>query len=366
MSDTAGAARADTNAERPSGQVVEARGLTKRFTGQERPAVNEVDLTTEQGEYLVLLGPSGCGKTTLLRMVAGLEQPTSGEVLIGGRVVNGLPPRARRIAMVFQSYALYPHKTVAQNIAFPLKAEKLPKEEQQRKVAWAAGLLGIEHLLGRRPRHLSGGERQRVALGRALVREPSVLLLDEPLSNLDAKLRATARDDLRAFHDRVGTTTIYVTHDQVEAMGMGDRIVVMLDGRIRQIGPPLEVYDHPSDTFVATFLGSPPMNLVPRGDGLVGFRPEKMLPAPAVESRPAESSVVELHVHRIEHLSGDRHLHGTLIGLGDPTTVIVRLPATVTVPVETGTKHDMVVSHADLRFFDAATGVAREPVRTGP
>ncbi|MGH9153175.1 MAG: ABC transporter ATP-binding protein [Acidimicrobiales bacterium] len=339
--------------------------MTKRFDGQDRPAVDGVDLAAGQGEYLVLLGPSGCGKTTLLRLVAGLEQPTSGEVAIGGRVVNGLPPRARRIAMVFQSYALYPHKTVAQNIAFPLKAERLGKEDQQRKVSWAAALLGIEHLLGRRPRHLSGGERQRVALARALVREPAVLLLDEPLSNLDAKLRATARDDLRAFHDRVGTTTIYVTHDQVEAMAMGDRIVVMLDGRIRQVGPPVRVYDHPADTFVATFLGSPPMNLVPRGDVLVGFRPEKALPAAAAGSAGADAVVVRLAVRRIEHLSGDRHLHGMLTGLGDPTPVIVRLPATVTTPVEPGTEHDMVVRSADLRFFDAATGAARQAAAAG-
>ena len=243
------------------------------------PAVDHVDLATEEGEYLVLLGPSGCGKTTLLRMIAGLEQPTVGEVRIDGDLVNGLPPRARRIAMVFQSYALYPHKTVRQNIVFPLKAEKLPTEKRDEKVAWAAELLGLAHLLDRRPRQLSGGERQRVALARALVREPSVFLLDEPLSNLDAKLRAVARDDLKDFHERVGTTTIYVTHDQVEAMGMGDRIVVMLDGEVRQVGPPQAVYERPADTFVATFLGSPPMNLIPRGDDIVGFRPEKALPA---------------------------------------------------------------------------------------
>ena len=351
--------------ERRAGLAVEARRLTKRFDGQDRPAVDDVDLLTEQGEYVVLLGPSGCGKTTLLRMIAGLEQPTSGEVLIGGNVVNGLPPRARRIAMVFQSYALYPHKTVAQNIAFPLRAAKLPKEEQEKKVAWAAGLLGIENLLRRRPRHLSGGERQRVALARALVRDPSVFLLDEPLSNLDAKLRASARDDLKEFHERVGTTTIYVTHDQVEAMGMGDRIVVMLDGRIRQVGPPLNVYDRPADTFVATFLGSPPMNLVPRGETLVGFRPEKMLPAAVVPAGGETHATVQLDVHRIEHLSGDRHLHGTLAGLGDPTPVIVRLPATVVTPVETGATYDMVVRHEDLRFFDAGTGAATEAVPLG-
>ena len=344
--------------------AVEARRLTKTYKGQERPAVAGVDVATEQGEYLVLLGPSGCGKTTLLRMVAGLEQPTSGEVLIGGEVVNGLPPRARRIAMVFQSYALYPHKTVRQNIAFPLRAERLDRSSQEHKVTWAADLLGIRELLDRKPRHLSGGERQRVALARALVRDPSVFLLDEPLSNLDAKLRASARDDLKEFHGRVGTTTIYVTHDQVEAMGMGDRIVVMLDGGIRQIGPPLEVYENPADTFVATFLGSPPMNLIPRGETLVGFRPEKMLPAAAM---PADTEHVrtKLHVQRIEHLSGDRHLHGTLTGLGEPAPVIVRLPATVLTPVSTGADHEMVVRHSDLRFFDAGSRAACQPIPVG-
>src|ERR671916_1764971 len=241
--------------------AVAVRGLKKHYRHGDVAAVDGVDIATHAGEYLVLLGPSGCGKTTLLRTIAGLEQPTEGEVLIGGNVVNGLPPRLRRVAMVFQSYALYPHKTVLDNIVFPLKAARLDKAERERKARWAAELLGIDRLLSRRPRQLSGGERQRVALARALVREPSVFLLDEPLSNLDAKLRALARDDLKEFHERVGTTTIYVTHDQVEAMGMGDRIVVMLDGQVRQVGPPQDVYDDPADTFVATFIGSPPMNL---------------------------------------------------------------------------------------------------------
>ena len=349
----------------PPGLRVEARRLTKRFDAGPRAAVDNVDIATEEGEYLVLLGPSGCGKTTLLRMIAGLEQQTSGDVLIGGHLMNGLPPRARRIAMVFQSYALYPHKTVRQNIAFPLRAAKVDPAEQERRIGWASELLGITGLLDRRPRHLSGGERQRVALARALVREPSVLLLDEPLSNLDAKLRTSARDDLRAFHERVGTTTIYVTHDQVEAMGMGDRIVVMLDGRVLQIGPPREVYDDPADTFVATFLGSPPMNLVTRDDANVGFRPEKMLPASLLQGATDGYAVTALDVHRIEHLSGDRHLHGTLSGLGEPTRVIVRLPATVLTPIDTGTTYDMVVRHDDLRFFDLATGRARAAVRLG-
>jgi len=350
---------------RRAGLAVEARALTKRFDGGHRPAVDDVSLATSEGEYLVLLGPSGCGKTTLLRMIAGLEQPSSGEVLIGGNVVNGLPPRARRIAMVFQSYALYPHKSVRNNIAFPLKAEGMAREVRERRVVWAAEMLGITPLLDRRPRHLSGGERQRVALARALVRQPSVFLLDEPLSNLDAKLRASARDDLREFHDQVGTTTIYVTHDQVEAMGMGDRIAVMLDGQVRQLGPPVEVYEQPADTFVATFLGSPPMNLVRRDDVIVGFRPEKALPASVLGGNLDGHVLVQLAVNRIEHLSGDRHLHGVLTGLGEPTPVIVRLPATVLVPMQTGETCEMVVREEDLRFFDIETEHARAPVRLG-
>src|ERR687891_6276 len=242
--------------------AVALRGLAKRYHGADRNAVDGIDIETSEGEYLVLLGPSGCGKTTLLRTIAGLEEATEGEVLIGGNVVNGLPPRARQVAMVFQSYALYPHKSVLQNIAFPLKAEKIDKAEREKKARWAAGLLGIEPLLDRKPRQLSGGERQRVALARALVREPSVFLLDEPLSNLDAKLRTSARDELKRFQQRVGTTTIYVTHDQAEAMGLGDRIAVLDQGQVHQVGHPVEVYDHPANTFVATFIGSPPMNLV--------------------------------------------------------------------------------------------------------
>jgi multiple sugar transport system ATP-binding protein len=344
--------------------AVEIRGLKKHFHGGQVHAVDGVNIQTREGEYLVLLGPSGCGKTTLLRTIAGLEEATEGEVLIGGNVVNGLPPRARQVAMVFQSYALYPHKTVLQNIAFPLKAEKMPKGERERKAEWAAGRLGIEGLLTRKPRQLSGGERQRVALARALVRDPSVFLLDEPLSNLDAKLRTSARDELKQFQGRVGTTTIYVTHDQAEAMGLGDRIAVMYEGKVRQIGPPREVYANPADTFVATFLGSPPMNLVGRGDHLLGFRPESLLPS---EQVPGEGNklTASLDVRRIEYLSGDRHVYGTLNGLGEETRVIARLPATVTTPLEPGDVREFAVHEQDLRFFDAETGkqTAAEPVR---
>src|SRR5499426_1386711 len=256
--------------------IVETRDIKKRFG--DTLAVDGVDIATQEGEFLVLLGPSGCGKTTLLRMIAGLETPSTGEILIGGRVVNDLPPRARKIAMVFQSYALYPHMTVFRNIAFPLKAQRVAKSAIPQKVEWAATLFGIGHLLHRKPRELSGGERQRVALARALVREPAVFLLDEPLSNLDAQLRASARDELQQLQRRVGTTTIYVTHDQVEAMGLGDRIAVMKAGVVRQIGTPQEIYDKPADTFVAGFVGSPPMNLVRHRDYLLGFRPEDFHP----------------------------------------------------------------------------------------
>jgi multiple sugar transport system ATP-binding protein len=343
--------------------AVELRGLKKRYHG-DVVAVDGVDVETAEGEYLVLLGPSGCGKTTLLRTIAGLEEATEGEVLIGGNVVNGLPPRARQVAMVFQSYALYPHKSVLQNIAFPLKAEKMSKEERERRATWAAELLGIERLLARKPRQLSGGERQRVALARALVREPSVFLLDEPLSNLDAKLRASARDELKQFQERIGTTTIYVTHDQAEAMGLGDRIAVMYEGKVRQIGPPREVYEHPADTFVATFLGSPPMNLVRRGDQLVGFRPENLLPAELVSGN-GDNVTARLDIARIEYLSGDRHVYGTLTGIGEETRVIARLPATITTPLEDGDTRDFAVNERDLRFFDAETGkqTAAQPAR---
>jgi multiple sugar transport system ATP-binding protein len=271
----------------------------------------------------------------------------------------GLPPRARKIAMVFQSYALYPHKTAGKNIEFPLKAAGMAPEERAKKVEWAAELFGITRLLGRRPRNLSGGERQRVALARALVREPDVFLLDEPLSNLDAKLRATARDDLKQFQDRVGTTTVYVTHDQVEAMGLGDRIAVMSEGRIRQLGTPHDVYHDPADTFVATFLGSPPMNIVRRDDVLVGFRPESLLPKGVVQ--PDDDAVtVPFHVHRVENLGSERHLVGTVSGIGEDTRVIAMLPSTVSVDIPVEETSEFVIRGADLRFFDTAGGLRTE------
>jgi multiple sugar transport system ATP-binding protein len=346
--------------------TVEVRNLHKQFEPGHVRAIDGIDLATNEGEYLVLLGPSGCGKTTLLRTIAGLEEPTSGDVLIGGQVVTGLPPRARRIAMVFQSYALYPHKTVQANIEFPLRAQGMAPADRQARARRAAGLLGIEHLLDRKPRQLSGGERQRVALARALVRDPSVFLLDEPLSNLDAKLRAGARDELKRFQQEVGVTTVYVTHDQSEAMGLGDRIAVMSEGKVRQVGAPIQVYDHPEDTFVATFIGSPPMNLVPHDGALIGFRPEHLLP---VENVTGERLTTPLHVERIEYLSGDRHVYGTVTlgapGATAPTRVIARLPATVDTPIHPGERHHFAVPAGKLRSFDADSGRRIDPVRLG-
>src|SRR5438445_977919 len=345
--------------------IVETRKLTKVFKQGQAGAVNDVNLQTRESEFLVFLGPSGSGKTTLLRMSAGLETPTSGEVLIGGSVVNHLPPRERRIAMVFQSYALYPHLTVYQNIVFPLKAQKIKKELHKQKVDWAASLLGIGRLLDRKPRELSGGERQRVALARAIVREPSVFLLDEPLSNLDAKLRASAREELEQFQKRIGTTAIYVTHDQIEAMAMGDRVVVMSQGSVRQIGTPTEVYDQPADTFVATFLGSPPMNILPANGVIVGFRPEHFLP-PGVAERLGEHVSYQFRVTHSEYLGAERILYGTMEGGAfNERKVISRIPATHGAEISDGNVYSFAVANRDLKFFDpkteTRTAAARPP-----
>jgi multiple sugar transport system ATP-binding protein len=340
--------------------VVETRNLTKVFKQGELGAVNNVSLATEEGEFLVFLGPSGSGKTTLLRMIAGLETPTSGDILIGGRVVNRLSPRQRRIAMVFQSYALYPHLSVYKNIAFPLKAQRVPREQHRAKVEWASELLGIGRLLDRKPRELSGGERQRVALARAIVRQPAVFLLDEPLSNLDAKLRASAREELEQFHKNIGTTTIYVTHDQVEAMAMGDRIVVLHQGFVRQIGTPRDVYETPADTFVATFLGSPPMNLLEFSDVIVGFRPESFLPA---EHAPAGEQVKFRYVvNYVEYLGAERVLYGSIEGARfESKEIVSRLSWTTPGKFEKGSAHDFAVARKDLRFFDRKTEKTTAP-----
>ena len=332
--------------------TVEIRGVKKHYG--DVVAVDGVDLVTKDGEFLVLLGPSGCGKTTLLRMIAGFETPSAGELVIAGEVVNELPPRARKIAMVFQSYALYPHMTVFKNIAFPLKAQRLNKAAISQKVEWAAALFGIGHLLHRKPRELSGGERQRVALARALVREPAVFLLDEPLSNLDAQLRASARDELQQFQRRIGTTTIYVTHDQVEAMGLGDRIAVMKAGTVRQIGTPQEIYHEPADTFVARFVGSPPMNLVQQQNYVLGFRPEQFLPKGS-QNGIANVIIFPFRVTRVEYLGADRLLYGTLGGAFSDQKVIARLPSTVTVDIKPETTYDFTVEDKELKFFDKST-----------
>ncbi|MCP4070486.1 MAG: sn-glycerol-3-phosphate ABC transporter ATP-binding protein UgpC [Hyphomicrobiales bacterium] len=228
--------------------------------------IHGVDIDIADGEFVVLVGPSGCGKSTLLRMIAGLEDITAGVIQIGDKVVNNLPPAQRDIAMVFQNYALYPHKTVAANMAFSLHMRKMDKQEIKNRVDRAAEILGLEPYLGRYPRALSGGQRQRVAMGRAIVRDPQLFLFDEPLSNLDAKLRVQMRSEIRELHQRLSTTTVYVTHDQIEAMTMADKIVVMQDGNIEQIGSPLDLYDYPNNTFVASFIGSPSMNMI---DGVV-------------------------------------------------------------------------------------------------
>src|SRR3990172_1659398 len=240
---------------------VDIRGARKRFGLTE--IIHGVDVAIGDGEFAVLVGPSGCGKSTLLRMIAGLEEISAGEIAIGGRVVNALPPKERDVAMVFQNYALYPHMTVADNMAFSLKLRRADSGLIERRVREAADILGLKPYLAPYPRQLSGGQRQRVAMGRAIVRDPQVFLFDEPLSNLDAKLRVQMRVEIKALHQRLRTTSVYVTHDQVEAMTMADRIVVMHDGRVEQIGTPLELYDNPRNLFVAGFIGSPAMNFIP-------------------------------------------------------------------------------------------------------
>ncbi len=243
---------------------VTVRDLRKAYGAVE--VMSGLNLDIRDGEFVVLVGPSGCGKSTLLRMIAGLEEVTAGDIRIGERRVNNLPPSERDIAMVFQSYALYPHKTVAANMGFPLKMRGMDKAEIDGRVTRAAEILGLVPYLGRYPRALSGGQRQRVAMGRAIVRDPQVFLFDEPLSNLDAKLRVQMRSEIRELHQRLKTTTVYVTHDQIEAMTMADKIVVLQAGRIEQVGAPLDLYDRPENTFVAAFIGSPSMNLI---DGVV-------------------------------------------------------------------------------------------------
>lgn len=335
--------------------VVETKDLKKHF--EDVYAVDGINLAIREGEFLVLLGPSGSGKTTLMRMIAGLEKPTGGTIHIGDRLVNDLPPRERKVAMVFQSYALYPHMTVYKNIAFPLKPLGYDRKTLDEKVRRAARMFDIERLLNRKPRQCSGGERQRVALARAVVREPQVFLLDEPLSNLDAKLRALARDELKQFQRQLGVTTIYVTHDQVEAMGMGDRVAVMSHGRMHQLGTPEELYRSPADTFVATFLGSPPMNLLEMDTCIIGFHPEHFLPhGLSLDHEMVDPLEIPFDVTRVEYLGSERFLYGTVMTHAGPTKIVAKLPSLVKAQVEAGRTLPFMVSRSDLVYFDKQSG----------
>ena len=326
--------------------LVEFKGVSKEFGGVK--AVNNVDLEVRDGELLVLLGPSGSGKTTLMRLCAGLERLTNGKIVVDGKEINDLPPRKREIAMVFQTYALYPHKSVYENIAFPLKVQGLKQEEIREKVEWATGLFNIGHLLDRKPSQLSGGERQRVAISRAVVRKPQVFLMDEPLSNLDAKVRDFARGELKKFQQEIGVTTIFVTHDQIEAMGLGDRIAILNKGRLRQIGTPHDIYNNPADTFVAGFIGTPPMNFLEQDGKTVGFRPEIFLPAESIQE--GERQDFRFKVDLCENLGSYRVIYGTI---GD---VRVRSRLTQPIELEKGKTYDFSVRRKDLYFFDRESG----------
>jgi sn-glycerol 3-phosphate transport system ATP-binding protein len=345
-------------------------GVTKEFPGG-TVAVDELSLSVSAGEFMILVGPSGCGKTTALRMLAGLETPSSGEIAIGGEVVNDIGPRDRDIAMVFQNYALYPHMSVYRNLAFGLRQRRTPKPEIERRVREIAEMLGLEALLGRRPAQLSGGQRQRVAIGRALVREPRAFLLDEPLSNLDAKLRVEMRAELKRLHNQLAITTVYVTHDQVEAMTLGHRIAVMSHGRLQQVGTPAEVYDTPANTYVATFIGSPAMNLLPgrvvagrltcgglaydwSGEApervLVGLRPESL-----IQARDGEPGL-DVGVELLERLGGSVQLTGATVVDGESVTLTAMLDAHA--PVAEGDRLRLTCARERVRLFDPDTGLA--------
>ena len=330
--------------------------VTKRF--DETIAVNDLSIDVADGEFLVLVGPSGCGKTTALRMLAGLEDISAGRILIGERVVNNVAPGKRNIAMVFQSYALYPHMTVYGNLAFSLKNFNVPRNEIDRRVREAAEVLELGALLKRKPKQLSGGQRQRVALGRAIVREPLAFLMDEPLSNLDAALRVQTRAEILKLQNRLGTTTIYVTHDQIEAMTMGDRIAVMNLGVLQQIGSPVELYTHPANTFVATFIGSPAMNLLPSGalgvgiggsGRLLGFRPEDVQLANGARGDRAEYDAT---VEVVQYL-GDEQL--AYLKLQD-AEVVAKLP--IEDELQLGMRRKFAVPYRKLHLFDEESGKA--------
>jgi multiple sugar transport system ATP-binding protein len=328
--------------------------VTKRFDGT--VAVDDLTLEIAQGELLVLVGPSGCGKSTALRMLAGLEDVTEGRILIGERVVNNVSPASRDVAMVFQSYALYPHMTVYDNLAFGLRNFKVPRTEIDERVRNAAAILEMGDLLKRKPKQLSGGQRQRVALGRAIVREPVAFLMDEPLSNLDAALRVQTRAEIMKLQKRLGTTTIYVTHDQVEAMTMGDRIAVMRAGVLQQVGVPEELYTQPANVFVAQFIGSPAMNLVPAGvvDGpgrsgqLLGFRPEHV----ELGRGGGDGAGFEADVEVVEYLGDEQLAH---LRIRDEQ-ILAKLP--VEHRLHPGGTEPFSVPAAKLHLFDADSGEA--------
>ncbi len=336
--------------------LVELRGIKKYF--DKVRAVDGVELEIEDGEFLVILGPSGCGKTTMMRMIAGLEKPTAGQIFIGGSDVTALPPRKRGVSMVFQSYALYPHMNVFNNIAFPLRAQSRQKKFDKRtirdKVESTAALLEIDMLLDRRPRQLSGGQRQRVAIARAMITQPAVLLLDEPLSNLDAKLRASARDELKDFQRSSNITAVFVTHDQIEAMGLGDRIVVMSDGKIQQVGTPQLIYDDPANEFVATFLGSPSMNMLRSDAFSFGFRPENFLPKTLADS-PENARIFHYYVKRVEYLGSDRLVYGYVHG-HDSDLTLAKVPSNVRVSLDIDSDYEFAVHNSDIKFFDKGSG----------
>jgi len=329
---------------------VSFREVRKRYG--ELEVIHGVSTEVAEGEFVVIVGPSGCGKSTLLRMVAGLEPITSGEIRIGERVVNDLEPKDRDIAMVFQNYALYPHMTVYENMSYGLRIQRCSKAEIEERVQKAAAILELRNLLQRKPRQLSGGQRQRVAMGRAIVREPAVFLFDEPLSNLDAKLRVQMRAELQSLHRRLGTTSLYVTHDQVEAMTLARRMIVMNAGRAEQIGAPLEVYARPATTFVAGFIGSPPMNLIPEeGDGrrrLFGVRPEHLEPCSESQAQ------LVLEVDLVEPLGADTLVYGHVRNQPNGARIAARVHSSLTVSAGRLPLH---YDAANVHYFDAETGM---------
>ena len=331
--------------------------ITKVFDGV--TAVDDVSLDIADHDFMILLGPSGCGKSTLLRMIAGLEDPTSGDVFIDGKRVNDLEPHVRDVAMVFQSYALYPHKTVQANIEFPLKVRGIDKAERAREARQAAESLGLTEYLDRKPGQLSGGQRQRVALARAIVRQPAVFCMDEPLSNLDAKLRGETRAELVALHRRLSSTFVYVTHDQVEAMTMGTRVAVMSRGTLEQVGTPAEVYARPASIFVAQFIGTPPMNVLPAGmfetgDVLVGVRPEHLVLDPA--------SPVRARVTLVEHLGHETLVHARIGEGSTASSVVLRGPAELAAP-DIDDEVGLTAPPEHRHRFDATTGKRIEEPR---